>query len=162
MRRLGLGLLLASTSWSCQGLRFSEEEAPLDPRAPYQLSILETTACPLPPGLDPARVRIVGVKVRLRGNHEKNVPANYFYASVLTSDQSRYLAEHSGCSPVLTGAPLAPGEIAEGYLNFPVPSGKIPEVLAYSPALSGLSEAASAVELSLGKTSAAREEIEAE
>lgn len=125
------------------------EDAESPEGAPYTLSILEVTSCPAPPEIDVARVRLVGVKVRLVGHHARGVPANYFYASVLTTDGDRYLADAVGCSPRLSGAPLAPGQAAEGFLNFPLPNGKIPDKVVYSPAVEGQRDSGSAVEVPL-------------
>lgn len=107
---------------------------PLEDR-PFSVSLLDTRACPLPEGLDPEAKRILGVKVRVTSAHEGRVPANYFYASVLTKDGDRYLAELPGCRPVLSSPPLEPGHSAEGFLNFPLPVDKQPEQLNYAPNL---------------------------
>jgi hypothetical protein len=99
----------------------------------FELEILSTEKCPLPtePG-SPERAAL-GVKVKLTSRVPDGVAANYFYASVLASDGSRYLAELPGCSPVLSGAPLYSGEARLGYVNIPIPSHKQPEKLVYSP-----------------------------
>ena len=136
-------------STSCQGLHLFEDEAPLDPSAPYGISILETGSCPLPPGVDAARMRILGLRVRLRAGRD-DVPANFFYASVLTNDENRYLAEHTGCTPVLSGRPLRAGEVREGYLNFPLPLEKSAQTLVYAPLIDGLSEKEQTKSLALG------------
>lgn len=108
--------------------------------APYELEILSTETCNLPsaPG-EPARTTL-GVKVRLTSHTELGLAANYYYASILTSDGSRYLAELPGCQPVLSGAPLRPSETAEGFLNIPIPSQKKPETLVYLPPIDQLPE----------------------
>jgi hypothetical protein len=79
----------------------------------------------------------------------EGVAANYFYASVLASDGSRYLAELPGCEPVLTGAPLGPGETREGYLNIPFPAHKEARTLAYLPPVGNYPAARRAVEMAL-------------
>jgi len=76
------------------------------------------------------------------------VPANYFYASLLTTDGERYLAEYPGCDPVLSGTPLGRGQSGEGFLNFPLPPSKTPEKIVYSPVLID-GEKAPLVELTL-------------
>lgn len=134
---------------SCRGLDLFDDEAPLDPNAAYGLSILETGSCPLPPGVDAAKMRILGLRVRLRAGRD-DVPANFFYASVLTNDENRYLAEHTGCSPVLSGRPLRAGEVREGYLNFPLPLEKSAQTLVYAPLIDGLSEKEQTKSLALG------------
>lgn len=101
--------------------------------APYTFTVLETRGCPLPEGVNEKEQRIFGVHVRLEGHHEGGVPANYFYASVLTQDGARYLAELSGCEPVMSGPPLYPGETAVGFFNFPLPLSKTPKTLEYAP-----------------------------
>lgn len=119
---------------------------------PYVLSILGAESCALPEGLDPKVVTIVSYNVRLRGQHAQKVPANYFYASLLTTDGSRYLSDFPGCTPLLSGPPVGPGETAQGYLNFPVPPGKTPERLVYAPTLTGKSKGTEVVELHLNST----------
>lgn len=121
----------------CDGWEIFPSEEPLASDEAYRLSILNKEMCPLPEGLDAKKVLIHSYNVRLRGQHPGSVPANYFYASLLTTDGSRYIAGYEGCEPLLSGPPLGPGESAEGYLNFPVPPGKVPAKLAYAPALAG-------------------------
>lgn len=116
---------------------------------PYTLSILSTESCPLPEGLNPRTVMIMSYQVRLRGRHPEKVPANYFYASLLTTDGARYLADFPGCSPVLSASPVKPGEAADGYLNFPIPPGKTPHKLVYAPTLSGKPKGSSLLEITL-------------
>jgi hypothetical protein len=77
----------------------------------------------------------LGVKVRLSGKYESGVPANYFYASLLSSDGTRYLATAAGCRPLLSGPPLMPGETREGYVNFPAQAKKSADRLSYAPNL---------------------------
>lgn len=77
----------------------------------------------------------LGVKVRLTGKYPSGVPANFFYASLLSRDGTRYLAASEGCRPLLSGPPLLPGETREGYVNFPIVAKKGAERLAYAPNL---------------------------
>ena len=149
MRRWALYLICGVVP----GCQCSKPEGDSVATSPYSLSILEVTPCPASPEVDTGRVRLVGVKVRIVGHHPRGVPANYFYASLLTTDQNRYLADYAGCSPRLSGKPLAPGEAAEGYLNFPVPVGKVPDKLVYAAALGGQHEGSSTVELRLANAS---------
>lgn len=137
-------LLTACDGWEI----FPSEKAPLGPD-PYVLSILHAESCPLPEGLDPKKVAIVSYNIRLRGGHAQKVPANYFYASLLTTDGSRYLADFPGCAPLLSGPPIGPGETAQGYLNFPVPPGKTPEKLVYAPQLTGAPKGGGLIEIHL-------------
>ncbi len=123
---------------------------------PLRLTLLEVTPCPAPPGLDAHKVQVLGVRVRVEGHHPRGVPANYFYASLLTNDQARYLAERAGCSPVLAAPPLEPGQSAEGFLNFPVPVGKTIDTLVYAPRVGGPHDGEARVELALGAKHGAR------
>lgn len=141
---LAVPLLAACDGWEV----FQSDDAPLGPE-PYVFSLLNAESCPLPEGLDPKQVTIVSYNVRLRGQHPQKVPVNYFYASLLTTDGSRYLADFPGCSPLLSGPPVGPGETAQGYLNFPVPPGKAPARLVYSPELTGTPKTTPVVELLL-------------
>src|SRR5690606_21170119 len=125
-RALIAGSLLLS---ACDGWEFFQSEETIVSDEPYRLSILGTETCPLPEKLDPKKVMILSYRVRLRGQHPLGVPANYFYASLLTTDGSRYLADYAGCSPLLSGPPLLPGQVAEGFLNFPIPPHKSPDKL---------------------------------
>lgn len=146
------GLVLAATLpcfTACDGWEFFQSDSTPLGEDPYVLSILNVEACPLPEGLDAKRVTILSYNVRLRGQHEHGVPANYFYASLLTTDGSRYLADFPGCEPLLSGPPVGPGDSAQGYLNFPVPPGKTPSKLVYAPTLTGDTPGESLVELTL-------------
>lgn len=146
---LALPLVSACDGWEV----FPSDDVPLGPD-PYVFSLLSREICPLAEGLDPRQVAILSYNVRLRGAHPQKVPANYFYASLLTTDGSRYLADFPGCGPLLSGPPLGPGETAQGYLNFPVPPGKTPEKLVYSPLLTGKPQGAPVVELLLNQSPA--------
>lgn len=117
-------------------------ELGLDPpaEAPYELDILSTETCALPSATGESARTVLGVKVRLTSHTELGLAANYYYASILTSDGSRYLAELPGCEPVLSGAPLRPSETAEGFLNIPIPPQKKAETLVYLPPIGELPE----------------------
>jgi len=116
---------------------------------PYEATLVSIDTCPLPtPSGEPER-SVLGVRIRLTGKTPARVAANYFYASVLTVDGSRYLAGQPGCEPLLAAAPLKPGESAEGYVNVPIPSHKKPDRLQYLPPIDGQAERLRAVELPL-------------
>jgi hypothetical protein len=120
----------------CQQLGlFPSDSEEISDGAPYTLSILAQENCSLPENLDPKTVIIQSFKVKLVGRTGSGVPANYFYASLLTEDGNRYLAGFEGCAPVLSGAPLSPGQSAVGFLNFPLPPSKVTKTLEYSPRL---------------------------
>lgn len=148
--RLIASILAPLLAVGCRGWEFWEPEGADSSGAPYQLQILSSAPCPLPPGLNPEVVTIRSYRVRLRASDASGVPANYFYASVLTKDGSRYLASYEGCAPVLSLDPLGSLEEAEGYLNFPMPPSKIPDALVYAPELLSRTENESTVTLSLG------------
>jgi len=120
----------------------------------YEFELLGVEQCPRPAGADEKR-RIVGVRVRVTGHAEQGIPANYFYASLLTHTGQRYLAEPSGCRPLLSGPPLAPGERSEGFLNFPIPLEQNPERVLYLPNLPRLPEREVLRELLLASPSGA-------
>ena len=146
---LGLILIAATCLISCESWAILEHNDPIDEKTPYRLRLLSTESCALPTHLSPKNVTIVGYRVRLEGNLSSKVPANYFYASLLTTDGERYLSSFYGCEPLLAGEPLGPGESAEGFVNFSIPLSKTPGQLVYAPKLMLLSEAASTTELSL-------------
>jgi hypothetical protein len=106
---------------------------------PFEVEVTSVTYCEsgqeASPKDGPAREGALGVKVRLTGRYESGVPANYFYASLLSRDGTRYLAATAGCRPLLSGPPLLPGESREGYVNFPLQAKKGADRLAYAPNL---------------------------
>lgn len=75
---------------------------------------------------------LIGVKVKLRALSAQT-PQNYYYASLVDSDGQRYPASFSGCSPRLTGDPLAAGATATGFVNFRLPREAHGLVLEYAP-----------------------------
>jgi hypothetical protein len=119
-------------SLGCDRLRPPAES---EPTRPFELELLATESCPLPAHLDRKDVALLSYRVRLSSHRDAGVPANYFYATLLTSDGERYLSSYYGCTPLLTAGPLREGEQAEGFLNFSLPPSKIPEKLVYSPIL---------------------------
>lgn len=119
----------------------------------YAFEMLGVEQCARPEGAD-AKKRIVGVRVRVTGRAESGIPANYFYASLITHTGQRYLAEPLGCRPLLSGPPLAPGERAEGFLNFAVPLEQNPERVLYLPNIGDRPEREVARELLLGGSDA--------
>lgn len=153
-------LVLLPTLSACDSWAGLFDQGGEQVEGPFELSLLATETCPLPAGLDPARVAIRSYRVRIRSALDSGVPANYFYASLLTSDGSRYLADFPGCAPLLSGAPAYAGEEAIGYLNFPVPPDKTPETIVYAPRLEGLQREASVRELALRENEPPRIEEE--
>ncbi|GEM_PF-1990023 len=136
MRFLSVSLVsLLPLAISCETWDLFPESKITGSTAPYELTILSAESCPLPPGLDPKEVTIQSYHVRLTGGDPGGVPANYFYASLLSTDGGRYLSGYTGCQPVLSGPPLASGESREAYINFALPPTKTPETLIFSPAL---------------------------
>ena len=94
---------------------------PFEPEAPFELDVVAVRDCEAPTY---ARLEngemLLGVKVRLRALRDQT-PQNYFYAALLDSEQRRYPASFGGCSPRLTGEPLAAGTTATGFVNFRLP-----------------------------------------
>ena len=133
----------------CDGWEALDGRKPIPEGQPYRLTVLSTDVCPLPEHLDAKNVTLMGYRVRLEGNLDSRVPANYFYAALITSDGERYLSTYYGCSPVLAQEPLREGQLAEGYLNFSLPPGKAPEKLVYSPELLGAKAESALTELAL-------------
>lgn len=121
----------------------------------FGLKLMAMESCPLPPHLNPKNVSILSYRVRLTGNHSSGVPANYFYASLLTTDGERYLSNYYGCRPLLSAEPLVPGANAEGFVNFAVPPSKIPHKLVYAPVLLDRPDAESTEMIVLDASSAA-------
>jgi hypothetical protein len=147
-------LLAAILTSACEGWPELDDSEPLEVDRPYRLTLLSVESCALPAQLNPKEVVLVSFRVRLEGNLSSRVPANYFYASLLTSDGERYLPTYYGCEPLLAADPLEPGQRTEGFLNFSIPPSKVPERLAYSPRLVGLSESLALTELNLDEASA--------
>ena len=108
--------------------------------APFDVEVLAVTTCEPERAAGPADQPrptaggTVGVRVRVTGHYDAGVPANYYYASLLSQDGDRFLATaEDGCRPLLSGPPLRPGESREGYVNFPLQSKKGARRLAYAP-----------------------------
>jgi hypothetical protein len=107
--------------------------------APFEIEVLSVATCepertPAPTDKQPPREGTLGVKVRVTGRYEGGVPANYYYASLLSREGDRYLATaEGGCRPLLSGPPLLPGQSREGYANFPLEAKKGAARLAYAP-----------------------------
>lgn len=123
-------LLVLPSLLSC-----TKEPSRPNPGKVFDLEVLSTEKCSLPAPLGAPERSALGVKVKLTAHVPEGVAANYFYASVLAADGSRYLAELPGCSPVLSGAPLYAGQTQIGYLNIPIPAHKQPRTLVYAPPL---------------------------
>ncbi len=148
-RHLLFILAIAPFFLACEGWEYGTGAKDLGPEEPLRLSVLSTETCPLPVHLDPANVTIISYRVRLTSGHDGRVPANYFYASLLTTDGNRYLATFEGCSPVLSAEPLARGHSAEGFFNFPIPPSKVPDKLVFAPNLLDVPSTKSQIELSV-------------
>lgn len=132
-------------SWLCLCCLSCQAAAGSDPSAapPFEVEVTSVTVCetgasaqtaPAPKAPEGSGATL-GVKVRLTGRYEGRIPANYFYASLLSRDGTRYLPAPEGCRPLLTGPPLLPGETREGYANFPLSAKKGAHRLAYAPNL---------------------------
>lgn len=143
-----LAWILCTLGLACDPKSAGGPSPPAAP-APFQIEVLSTGACEAGASPSEKANRIFGVKVRITGKHSSGVPANYFYGSVLSTRGDRYLAELSGCSPALVGPPLFEGEAREGYLNFPMPPEKRPEILVYSPLVGTLKENERTVQVAL-------------
>jgi len=143
-------------SGGCSGCSVFEHKVENQVDHPYQLKLLNLESCPLPEHLNPKDVVLLSYRVRIQSNLASKVPANYFYASLLTTDGERYLSTYYGCAPLLTADPLGEGETADGFFNFSIPASKIPEKLVYSPKLLNISEQDALVELQVDPTADVR------
>ncbi len=146
-RRLIKTLLLALGISACEGWEIMERTASFEEGQAFRIRVLSMESCPLPAHLDPKNVTLISYRVSLEGNHASNVPANYFYATLVTTEGDRYLSTYYGCQPVLADAPLQPAQSTEGFLNFSLPPSKVPEKLVYAPNLMEMSKEASTMEL---------------
>src|SRR6187431_49024 len=135
---------IARPTWLCLcSLGCQPSAGPESGRAPpFEIEVTSVTLCGAEPSASgtaaagaPVRDGTLGVKVRVTGRYESGVPANYFYASLLGRDGTRYLSAPEGCRPLLSGPPLRPGETREGYVNFPLQAKKGADRLAYAPNL---------------------------
>lgn len=136
---------LCACTLSCCGLGCQAGAGPSDGApAPFDVEVLAVTTCEPERAAGPAEKPgptlgrsaggTVGVKVRVTAHYEGGVPANYYYASLLSQGGDRFLATaEGGCRPLLSGPPLRPGESREGYVNFPLESKKGARRLAYAP-----------------------------
>jgi len=124
--RLCLAALLAGAAASgCQ----ERTEAPKpsssaltdDNTRPFELDVVAVRDCePGPYAPLATDEMLIGVKVKLRALRDQT-PQNYFYASIVDSDEQRYSPSFTGCSPRLVGDPLAAGATATGFVNFRLP-----------------------------------------
>ena len=155
-QKLAVSWFLAWSTLSymaCEPLRGHKHGAP--PRA-FEIRLLGAESCPLPAHLNPKSVALLSYRVRLSSHHPSGVAANYFYATLLTTDGERYLSDFYGCAPLLAADPLQAGEQAEGFLNFSIPLSKIPEKLVYSPVLMHLPDGQAVEEIALEHTDTAQ------
>jgi hypothetical protein len=79
----------------------------------------------------------LGVKVRITGTSELEVPVNPFYATAETADGASYPSTLAGCDPVLPPVRVALGKSAEGWITFDVPTDHKPLMMVYAPTLIG-------------------------
>ena len=100
---------------------------------PFELDVVAVRDCEAPKyaPLENDEM-LIGVKVKLRALSAQT-PQNYYYASLVDSDEQRYPASFSGCSPRLTGDPLVAGATATGFVNFRLPREAHGLVLEYAP-----------------------------
>lgn len=142
----------ALTCLGCDPLREPDRGTP--PHA-FEIRLLATENCALPAHLNAKSVAQLSYRVRISSHLPSGVAANYFYATLLTTDGERYLSSFYGCTPLLAADPLKVGEQAEGFLNFSIPLSKIPEKLVYSPVLMHLAESQTVEEIVLKHTDTA-------
>src|SRR5690606_9312691 len=108
---------------------------------PFELDVMTVRDCEAPPH---ARLgndeMLLGVKVKLRALRDQT-PQNYFYASLVDSEGRRYPPSFTGCTPRLTGEPLARGMAREGFVNFILPRDARKLTLEYAPRIGNTNKA---------------------
>ena len=111
----------------------------------FELDVLAVRECEAPKyaPLENDEV-LIGVKLKLRALSAQT-PQNYYYASIVDSDQRRYAASFTGCSPRLAGDPLAAGATATGFVNFRLPREARGLVLEYAPRIGNTNKPRDAV-----------------
>ncbi len=146
-------LFAVFSSSGCKDWPNLHNDSALEDERPYDLEVLAMENCPLPEHLNPKNVALLSYRIKLQGNHSSRIPANYFYAALVTTDGKRYLSTYYGCQPLLSGAPLQKGETKEGFVNFSIPPSKVPEKLVYSPEVISLSAQSALVEVPVNPSS---------
>jgi hypothetical protein len=104
----------------------------------FELSVHGVKTCSVEPHLQPpAGVKRLGVEVTITARSDVQVPANPFYALVLTPQGNRFEATLAGCQPVLTATRLGNGDSARGWISFDLPESLSQARFSYAPALLG-------------------------
>ncbi len=102
----------------------------------FTLELLSTRACPTPDIESNPDRQLLSFEVRL--SSKSTIPVNYRYASLITKDGNRYLAEYFGCQPLFNSKPLGASTLESGFLNFALPAGKEALRIEYAPDLTHL------------------------
>ena len=79
----------------------------------------------------------VGVLVEITALSDQRVPANSFYARIVSRGGKEYRATFGGCTPDLRHTPLAKGESTSGWMTFEIPERTTGLRLKYAPFLRG-------------------------
>ena len=88
----------------------------------FSLTVKNLRVCAPEPHLQPpAGVTTLGVQVEIIGNSALEVPANVFYAHLITETGTRFESTLAGCKPVLSARRLGQGDSARGWISFHVP-----------------------------------------
>jgi len=107
----------------------------------YSLRLGEIKTCPIEPYLKPKPgSTVLGVEVTITGTTALDVPANPFYATLLSQTGEPFPATLAGCKPELRAAHLNGGKDASGFISFVVPEGGRAWKFHYRPAIIGAAE----------------------
>lgn len=104
----------------------------------YSMSVESSKDCPLDPPFAPKRGSAkVGVEVAIRGESDREVPVNAFYATLVDARGDSYSATLAGCDPALPSVRLTNGKTARGFVTFEVPKTADKLELHYAPLVIG-------------------------
>ena len=115
----------------------------------FSMTLKGSRPCTVEPHLAPPDgVKKFAVEVEVQGLSQVEVPANPFYATLMTEQGQQYESTLAGCAPLLTAQRLTRGQSARGWITFDIPDAARPTSLLYRPAIIGVGSPE--VELQLG------------
>lgn len=122
--------------WGADGKVYEMGEQAEAPH--YTMRLTGVKECELEPYFEPQSGHIIlGVEVALEGRADTRVPANPFYATLVSGSGETYPSTLAGCRPGLTATQLSAGESALGFISFVVPATAADFKLHYRPVLIG-------------------------
>lgn len=104
----------------------------------YSMSVDSVKECPMDPPFSPKHGNTkFGVEVSIKGESEREVPVNVFYATLVDARGDSYSATLAGCEPPLVAVRVANGKSTHGFVTFEVPKAAEKFELRYAPMVIG-------------------------